>query len=710
MGVLILSTLVCVLLFSQKNFPEGGQGQAGAEIGRLGQWATVEAHDNGVPVYALGYTYVYGVSPWFRPGVVLQEGNEAPTRKIQPKKSWEIKNNLFGSTPAREPRTAANDDQPLLGIHLIDGDVRSCWASRGQNQADLEPAWIRIDLPLEALVDRVVLVGHPQGMGESDPKEGSVKVGQAFPRKLEIRLSRDAWHWDTVYKTEAFKPLDVKGRNEIPFNRRLAKQIWIIGSDLPLTHYFGHCFSIAEVEVLDADGKNVALVSRGAGVQVSSTHTGFAMDRFTQDNLWPVQYDLGFKWTRVGYDMSLFQWGYVEREKGRLKVDERAEAALTEAAKNGLEVVLCLDKGNWFYTPAPKPPDRTRDLMETYSNNPGWQRILLEYPPQLEGYLNYIRFMVRQFKDRVRIFEVWNEWGPYTYDEAKNNYSRVLRAAIKIIREEDPQAKIMPASPGWLVGDNFGWFKALAEEGLLSQVDVIGFHPFYDPSPVHPDLVSFPEAFPRYKKTVEGYGFKGMFIASEWDFFAPYPPSDISFYVRSEVHSEIQKAIYAARLGIMFANLGIVNLWNETFQTMQTVRALSLFRNQFSNEVIMPTQPEPVYYMLRTLSTVLEDVHGTDLPVIFTDKRRAVEHYGFVRGNGEKLLAFWLPGIAEERGGEAAVLPTDIVIKGVKDRGATIIDVLNGTETPLNVEPRGDGVVARKVRVQDWPLIIRLPE
>ena len=114
--------------------------------------------------------------------------------------------------------------------------------------------------------------------------------------------------------------------------------------------------------------------------------------------------------------------------------------------------------------------------------------------------------------------------------------------------------------------------------------------------------------------------------------------------------------------------------------------------------------------MLRTLSTVLEDVHGTDLPVIFTDNRRAVEHYGFVRGNGEKLLAFWLPGITEDRGGEAAVLPTDIVIKGVKGQGATIIDVLNGTETPLNVEPRGDGVVARKVRVQDWPLIIRLPE
>ena len=710
----LISTIMAVCFSTPTSI---GRAQSTGASGRdLSKWATVEGHDNGVPVYAFGYTYVYGVSPDFRPGVVLQKGNDAPAKKIQPKKSWEIKNNLFGSTPAREPRTASYDDQPLLGVHLIDGDVRSCWASRGQNQPDYEPAWIRIDFPSEVFVDRVVLVGHPEGLGDGGSgytlKEGKNKVGQAFPRQLAIRLSRDAWHWDTVYKTETYTPQDMKGRNEISFNRRLAKQIWIIGSDLPLTHYFGHSFSITGVEVLDTRGSNVALISRGAGVQVSSTHTGFGMDRFTQDMLWPVQYDLGFKWSRVGYDMSLFQWAYVEREKGKFHVDERADAAITEAVENGIEVIMAVDKGNWLYAPAPKMPDRTRDLMETYSNNPGtvkdWQTMLMEHPAQFEGYLGYIRYMVRHFKDRVRIFEVWNEWNPYTYQEAKN-YARLLKAAVKVIREEYPQAKIMPASPGWLVGDDFGWFKALAEEGLLSQVDVIGFHPFYDPSPIDPDLMSFPKIFPRYKKMLEGFGFKGTYIASEWDFFAAYPPSDIDGYVEREVHGEIQKAIYAARLGVMFAHLGLVNLWNETFQTMQTMRGLSLFRNQFSNEVICPTQPEAVYYVLRTLSTVLEGVKGTDLPVTFGDKRREVEHYGFVRSNGEKLLALWLPGVAEERGRGSATLPTDVVIKGAKGQGATIIDVLNGTEKPLQVESSADGLVLRKICVQNWPVIIHLP-
>lgn len=200
------------------------------EAHNLAKWATVEAHDHDIPVYAFGYTYVYGVSPDYKANLVLQEGNNLPAHKIQPKKSWEIHDNFFGSTPAREPRTAANDDQPLLGIHLIDGDVLSCWSSRGQNQPSVTPEWIRIDLPEEAIIAQVVLVGHPQGMGEGQPSGSAsapARVGQAFPRKLEVRLSRDGWHWDVVYKNDSYTAQDITGRNPISFSPQIAKQISI---------------------------------------------------------------------------------------------------------------------------------------------------------------------------------------------------------------------------------------------------------------------------------------------------------------------------------------------------------------------------------------------------------------------------------------------------------------------------------------------------
>ena len=102
-------------------------------------YATIEAYTNDVPVYAFGYTYVYGVSPDLLPGVVMQRGNSHPVVKITPKKSWEIEHNLCGSTPAREPKTMWNDDQPLLSVHLIDGDPETAWSSRGQATPDAQP-------------------------------------------------------------------------------------------------------------------------------------------------------------------------------------------------------------------------------------------------------------------------------------------------------------------------------------------------------------------------------------------------------------------------------------------------------------------------------------------------------------------------------------------------------------------------------------------
>jgi hypothetical protein len=177
-------------------------------------------------------------------------------------------------------------------------------------------------------------------------------------------------------------------------------------------------------------------------------------------------------------------------------------------------------------------------------------------------------------------------------------------------------------------------------------------------------------------------------------------------YVNKEAHIEMQKAIYTARLATTFAHFDIVSLWNETFQTMQTMRGLSLFRNTWPNEVICPTQPEPVYYMYRTLSTALEDVEGADVPMTFSDGQRPVESYGFVRGNGEKLVAFWLPGVSQQHGAESFV--TDVTVKGSPAKDASIIDTLNGTEKPLIVQRSADMIVIKKIHVQDWPLIIRM--
>ena len=665
---------------------------------RIEDYATVEAFCDNVPVYAFGYTYVHAVSPTFLPAVAWQDG-AAAAKKIKPKKSWEIRGNLCGSTPAREPKLAANDDQPLLCAHLIDGDPETCWCSRGQTQPDVEDVWIRIDLPKVSRVCQVSLLPHPKGLRGFTPwPPDGVSVGQAWPTNLTVKVSQDGWHWENVYETVQLEPRESGRRLDVRFDARAVKQVWIIGRGFPRVMNFGHCFSIASVEVIEETGENLALHSRGAGVTVSSTHYGYGMDRFTQDMLWPLQYDLGFKWSRVGYDMGMFTWAYVEREKGRLRVDPKADAAVTEATENGIEVVMVLDKGNWLYAPQPRTPNRTRELVENYYNNPPQPHT---DPGHFKGWLNYVRFMVNHFKDRVRYFEVGNEWPPNTREGAME-YAKLAKPTIALIRKLHPKARLIAASPGTF-GLALDFIEGYLEAGLGPLIDVIAWHPFYQFNPEDEKYRNYPEQVRQFKKKAAvSYGFKGEYMATEWTWSAPYPPaSDQPFQV-----SEMQKAKYAARLMMTHAALRVVSFWNETFQTQFARWDVSLLRNTFSADPISPTQPQPVYYVLRTLSTVLDNARPAPLEFAVSGCKEQVEQYSFKRGRKEVLLALWLPGTAAED--EGRTVAADVMLPEGGWKSATAYDVLNGAEQALRVTRSGRRTMLQQVRIRDWPMVISL--
>ncbi|HAK97407.1 MAG TPA: hypothetical protein DCM87_21075 [Planctomycetes bacterium] len=655
-------------------------------------FATVEAHCAGVPVYAFGYTYVHGVSPDFIPDLVWQRGAEGG-EKIVPKKSWEIKNNLLGSTPAREPRSLRIDDQPVLCVHLIDGDPETCWCSRAQIEPDVEPVWIRIDLPVEAEVCAVRLIPSRKGMRgfapiPSEPTD-TAGIGQGLPRTLAVKLSRDGRRWETVREIDDLAAGPAMDPIELRFEARRAKQVWIIGEEVPDVLGLGHCFSIAEVEVLSSSGANLALHSRGAGVTVSSTHLGYGMDRFTQDMLWPVQYDLGFKWARVGYDMSALQWAYVEREKGVLAVDPRTDAAITEAVRHGIEVVLVLDKGNWLHAPEPRVPQRNRELMETYYNRAPWPDPAAS-PAYFAAWLGYVRYMVRHFKDRVRYFEIWNEW-----DEAGDrvdNYCRLAEPTARAIREEHPQARVVLCSSSGL---DMGFCEG-AVERLGNLIDVVGFHPYYNTDPQ--DIRRYPGDIAELKARLATHGFRGELMATEWSWFAPYPPAD-----RDERRfTEMQKAKIAARFMVTNVGLGIPSFWNETFQTHMTSRDVSLLRNTFSADPISPTQPQPIYYVLRTLSTALEDVRPSAAEVHVSPPHDDLESCALERGDGALLVVLWLAGEAVDGSSREHVV--DLRVPAARHGAAHAIDTLNGTRHELAADP-GTGLVAG-IHVRDWPLIV----
>jgi hypothetical protein len=135
------------------------------ELTRLGDSVAIRGECEGIPIYGFGYTYIYGVSPDFVVRSRLQAGNHAAIVKLKPKKSWEISDNMLGATPPREPRTARTDQQPFLGISLIDNDPDTYWSCRGQCRPDVETAWVRIDLAVETIVKAVVIVPRADNLG-----------------------------------------------------------------------------------------------------------------------------------------------------------------------------------------------------------------------------------------------------------------------------------------------------------------------------------------------------------------------------------------------------------------------------------------------------------------------------------------------------------------------------------------------------------------
>ena len=422
-------------------------------------YASVEARVNGEPIYGLDYMmYIYGISPDLMPEIVMQEGNTHPQVKIKPKKSWEIKYNLLGSNTAQHPRSRQNDFQNFLPAHLIDGDPGTAWCSFGSIAPDVHPEWIRIDLPIESTVASVALV-------LSNTYYPGSNFGRSLPRELTVKLSTDAWHWETVYES---KDVDINtpDRLEIKFAPRRAKQIWVNGNNftkqgrIASSFRFLTFFSIGEVEVRDPGGRNLALASRGAGVTVSSTNFTHSDNRLTQDALWgPLHYDAGMKWLRsfaaVGVVAGPYHWLLIEKEKGRYEVDPVLDHWFTDVHRCGINLIMGLDisEGNPIYQNPPKEVNwleaRWKGLPSTGSL--GW---VDQTPEMLDAWLRFVEFFVRHFKDRAYIWEIGNEWTDPGWDyEIVERYMKIFEKAYEAVKRADPNARIMPGATAGFAPD-----------------------------------------------------------------------------------------------------------------------------------------------------------------------------------------------------------------------------------------------------------------
>lgn len=681
----------------------------------------VATSSDGEHIRGFGDIYVYDVSPDFQPANVIQLGNQNPKTKIRPKKSWEIGENLFGATPAGVPRSVETDRQFNLPVNLIDGDPNTAWTSRAQPQPNLEPEWIRLDLPQEQMIQEIVLVPRVAPLPERgvNPEWGPTsRYLDPLPKKLTIKVSLDAWHWDTVYQTDDLEaPAKMGEPMRFQFPIRRVKQVWIIGENFglmvtgPFIDFWGHCWSLAEVQALDDKGNNWALVSRGTGVTTSSTNYGYQGKRQELSDWWSLHYDMGLKWLRVAFWDSVLQWNYVEQQKGIYRIDPLADQMATEAANYGVRLVMGLEYSNWLYADHPK--DNFAAGVETIPFDPPpvpWNEA------QVEAYKNFVRFMVRHFKGRVYAWELWNEplqdhrygWG---HDEKGfRKYAEIIQQVVPIIRHEDPGAKIMASGT---LGP--------AIELVAPLVDIIDVVRYYETSLDSPLYRDEPEEVGRYEAFVRSKGFKGNIFFSEENQWhgSPYP---YPIAGAKEIETtEIGQAKNLARTMVRHSGLGLVSFWNETWDTALTTGDVSLLRFGFASGPSNAMTVRPGYYVYRTLCTVLADAKpdpslklhitasvgsdvGSRLQTALGSSEEVFDHWQFASSEGTHLAALWLKGEARDNNhGTCADVEVDLPLQEVE-----AVDTLNGVEQKVNFEKERDRIVVRGLCLYDYPVILRM--
>lgn len=128
--------------------------------------------------------------------------------------------------------------------------------------------------------------------------------------------------------------------------------------------------------------------------------------------------------------------------------------------------------------------DRYTTILQKYKNHNISVLGMIAYneeggktQPDLEEWSEFVTFLVTNFKDYVKYWQIWNEPDSPTYLTPHNpeTYIPILSTAYDAIKATDPEAKVVTAG---LASPN-KYFAKRIYEGALDKFDIFAFHAYY---------------------------------------------------------------------------------------------------------------------------------------------------------------------------------------------------------------------------------------
>lgn len=373
--------------------------------------------------------------------------------------------------------------------------------------------------------------------------------------------------------------------------------------------------------------------------------------------------------------------GQVNWNKPEFSIDPEDDLVFTRLAENNVIITYVLT----FWD------------KETFPNGEGAPCTRFTTEEEIQHYLDYVRFIVRHFKDRVQYFEIWNEpnngWmgSELGYDNcdlaniAIDDYLNLVRRTVPVIREEYPEAKIVVAStmPQIELGSREYLFRILTSD-IMPLVDSISYHPGAGPSPEYDYWRDYYDTYPsllrEIKDVATAHGFNGEFRADEMG-WATETNEDVHW-----TYSDKRAAKYLARFTILHLGMDFTFLPGVDGPGSNTMMRFNTIKN---------------------LSTIMEQAKPVEMLVKIDSQAINIMSYAFSLPNGDRLFALWTHDAASD---DDPSTKANLTFPNLSAEEVTAIDVLYGFKQKLITEQSNGNLVMRDVLIKDYPIVLHFKE
>ncbi len=377
--------------------------------------------------------------------------------------------------------------------------------------------------------------------------------------------------------------------------------------------------------------------------------------------------EMGFK--RFRFTINCLDISRVDWSKPELSIDPSHDEFITSLASNGVKMTYVLS----FWDTAYKAQGGQTPV----------QRFKTE--EDVRHYLDYVRFIVHHFRDRIEYYEIWNEPNlaqPGQWMQVED-YIDLVKQAVPVIRQEYPEAKIVVGGTTSLIDTHSqAYLFSILQSDIMPLVDVISWHPMYGSSPEYDEhrqyYYDYPSLVQRMEDEASAHGFRGEYEADEIHWPTPAQPEP-----GWPTYSNIQSIKYLTRSILIHRGMDVTVTQLLLVGSSQLRRA-----NAY-------------------LSTIMAGAEPTTLPVKIQSEAIHKTSYGFSLPSGDMLVALWDDAVAVDYDPGT---PSTIIVPGHAGWRATAVDVLNGFEQTLISSDEGGDLVIRDFLLKDYPIVIRLSE